>query len=101
MTMGHASDTPVIFEALKTRKFPYVGVVGSVPKRKRIVKELKEMGLDDERAKAFQCPMGEEFGRNTPIEIAFSITAQLLRMRDEVFQFKEAETDVVPEGKGQ
>src|SRR5690606_33901033 len=28
MTMGHASDTPVLLEALKTRQFPYVGVVG-------------------------------------------------------------------------
>src|SRR5712691_11900561 len=32
MTMGHASDAPILIEILRTRRFPYVGVIGSEAK---------------------------------------------------------------------
>jgi xanthine dehydrogenase accessory factor len=82
MTMGHASDVPVLLRALSERKFPFVGVIGSVAKRNRIEKDLLEKGIAPERVKELHCPMGEEFGRNAPAEIALSVTAQLLRVRD-------------------
>jgi xanthine dehydrogenase accessory factor len=82
MTMGHATDTPILARALLTRNFPYVGVIGSYAKRNRIESELKELGVHDSKVKSFHCPMGEDFGRNSPVEIAFSITAQMLKVRD-------------------
>lgn len=84
MTMGHASDVPVLVRALTVRNFPFVGVIGSVAKRNRIEKDLSEMGVTDGRLKEFFCPMGEDFGMNAPAEIALSIAAQLLRTRDHV-----------------
>lgn len=82
MTMGHASDVPVLVKALTNRHFPYVGVIGSVAKRNRIEQDLLEKGVPKGRLKEFHCPMGESFGRNAPAEIALSITAQILKKRD-------------------
>lgn len=82
MTMGHASDVPVLARALSGRKFPYVGVIGSVAKRNKIEKDLMEKGVPESRIKEFFCPMGEDFGMNAPAEIAVSVTAQLLKVRD-------------------
>ncbi len=83
MTMGHASDVPVLVKALTGRHFPYVGVIGSVAKRNRIEQDLLEKGVPETRLKEFHCPMGESFGRNAPAEIALSITAQILKKRDQ------------------
>jgi xanthine dehydrogenase accessory factor len=82
MTMGHASDVPVLVRSLSERKFPFVGVIGSLAKRNRILKDLREKGISEERLKELHCPMGEDFGRNAPAEIALSVAAQLLKVRD-------------------
>ncbi len=82
MTMGHAKDVPILYEALSKRDFPYLGVIGSIPKRNTMEKELRELGLSDEKIKSFICPLGEDIGTNALAEIAISITAQLLRYRD-------------------
>jgi xanthine dehydrogenase accessory factor len=82
MTMGHAKDVPILFEALTNRNFPYLGVIGSQSKRNTMEKELKEQGLNEELVKSFICPLGEDIGTNSPAEISISITAQLLKLRD-------------------
>jgi xanthine dehydrogenase accessory factor len=46
------------------------------------VKDLQEKGISQERVKELHCPMGEDFGRNAPSEIALSVAAQLLKVRD-------------------
>lgn len=82
MTMGHATDVPVLVKALTNRKFPYVGVIGSVAKRNKLEADLEGKGVPKSRLKEFHCPMGEAFGMNAPAEIALSIVAQLLKIRD-------------------
>ena len=83
MTQGHASDFPVLREILKTdRNFPYLGVIGSKAKAATSRKELQEAGISAERAQDFHCPIGLAIGSNHPMEIAISITAQLLQVRD-------------------
>lgn len=82
MTMGHTTDKPILLEILRTRSFPYVGVIGSRAKAMRLRKDVREAGLPDERAKAFLCPIGLPLGTNHPVEIAVSIAAQLLQERD-------------------
>ena len=85
MTMGHGTDLPVLTEVMKQRdRFSYVGNIGSDQKRLRLVKDLKDAGVPDGAVERFHCPMGEEFGTNSPVEIGFSIVAQILRTRDEV-----------------
>lgn len=82
MTQGHKTDRPVLYRALATRNFPFVGVIGSDAKSAVLRRELIADGLSPERAAQFHCPVGLDFGTNHPHEIALSIAAQLLTERD-------------------
>ena len=81
MTMGHTTDKPILIEILRTREFPYLGVIGSNAKAKRLRQDILDAGLGDERTRAFFCPIGLEVGSNHPQEIAISVAAQLLQIR--------------------
>ena len=82
MTMGHTTDKPILIEILRTRKFPYLGVIGSNAKAKRLRQDVVAAGLPEELTRAFFCPVGLELGSNHPHEIAIAVTAQMLQSRD-------------------
>ncbi len=82
MTQGHSTDLPILEAAFRTKIFPYMGVLGSDLKSKKIRKELRELGIEENRIEQLHCPMGLELGTNAPEEIAISITAELLQERD-------------------
>jgi xanthine dehydrogenase accessory factor len=82
MTQGHATDLPVLAEVLRTLTPPYLGVLGSLQKAKILRRDLKEMGLSDQKIESFFCPMGLPIGNNTPPEIAISVLSQLIQERD-------------------
>lgn len=84
MTQGHQTDRPILQRALATRNFPFIGVIGSQAKAAILRKELAAGGLPAERAAAFHCPAGLDFGTNHPHEIALSIAGQLLTERDRI-----------------
>ena len=81
MTMGHATDRPILIEILRTRTFPYLGVIGSNAKAKRLRQDVVDAGLPQEMTRAFFCPVGLEIGSNHPQEIAISVAAQMLQTR--------------------
>ena len=82
MTMGHAFDLPILTEAMMNYSFPYVGVIGSESKARVLKADLKTAGVDEAKIAELHCPIGEPFGNNHPVEIAFSIVAQLITIRD-------------------
>ena len=82
MTMGHATDRPVLRRALTERKFPFIGVIGSDAKAKILRRELAGDGVPANALAQIHCPIGLPFGTNHPHEIALSIAAQLLTVRD-------------------
>jgi xanthine dehydrogenase accessory factor len=82
MTMGHATDRPILRRALTERNFPFIGVIGSDAKAKILRRELIADGVSAKKAAGFLCPVGLDFGSNHPHEIALSIAAQLLSVRD-------------------
>jgi xanthine dehydrogenase accessory factor len=82
MTQGHATDLPVLAEVLRTLEPPYLGVLGSLQKAKVLRRDLKELGISDEKIETFFCPMGLPIGNNTPPEIAISVLSQLIQERD-------------------
>ncbi len=84
MTMGHTTDKPILIEILRTRKFPYLGVIGSDAKAAVLRRDIAEAGLPEEAKRAFYCPIGLDLGSNHPYEIAVSAVAQMIRIRDEV-----------------
>ena len=84
MTMGHATDRPVLSTLFKNSIRPaYLGVIGSKSKRGVLERELRSEGIDAETASSFLCPIGLPIGSNQPAEIAISIAAQLLQHRDQ------------------
>jgi xanthine dehydrogenase accessory factor len=84
MTMGHASDQPILIEILKTRPadFPYIGVIGSKAKAAALRRGVLAAGVPEELVARYCCPIGLPIGTNDPAEIAVSIAAQLLEKRD-------------------
>lgn len=82
MTMGHSTDKPILIEILRTRTFPYLGVIGSRAKANILRRDVEEAGLPEAAKEAFHCPIGLEIGTNHPYEIAVSAIAQLIQTRD-------------------
>lgn len=82
MTQGHAVDLPVLRAALAAGdRFPFVGVIGSTVKAAKLRRELEDGGVD---AANLVCPLGLPVGDNSPPEIAISVAAQLLAVRDDL-----------------
>lgn len=87
MTMGHASDAPILAKLLQSNYvYAYVGVIGSKAKANSLQKDMKERGLSQKEISNFNCPIGLNIGNNSPAEIAISIVASLLEVRDQIFQ---------------
>jgi xanthine dehydrogenase accessory factor len=78
MTMGHTTDKPILIEILRTRRFPYLGVIGSDAKANILKKDIAEAGVEGE----FFCPIGLAVGTRHPYEIAVSVIAQMIERRD-------------------
>ncbi|HEX9163604.1 MAG TPA: xanthine dehydrogenase accessory protein XdhC [Thermoanaerobaculia bacterium] len=89
MTTGHSADSPILVEILRSRRFPYLGVIGSHSKAKRLKQDIAAAGLPEEAQGAFYCPIGLEIGSDAPQEIAVSVAAQLLLERDRIAAMKE------------
>ena len=60
----------------------YIGVIGSKRRWATTVKALKEKGVDAEKIAHVHSPMGLELQAETPEEIAVSIMAEVLMVRD-------------------
>jgi xanthine dehydrogenase accessory factor len=60
----------------------YVGVIGSRRRWLTTVKALKEKGVAEERIAKVHSPMGLELNAETPEEIAVSIMAEILMLKD-------------------
>ncbi len=60
----------------------YIGVIGSKRRWLTTVKALKEQGVSDEKIARVHSPMGLELNAETPEEIAVSIMAEILMLRD-------------------
>jgi len=60
----------------------YIGVIGSKRRWATTVKALKEKGVADEKIARVHSPMGLELKAETPEEIAVSILAEILMLKD-------------------
>ena len=60
----------------------YIGVIGSKRRWLTTVKALKEKGVSEELIKKVHSPMGLELNAETPEEIAVSIMAEILMVKD-------------------
>jgi xanthine dehydrogenase accessory factor len=60
----------------------YIGVIGSKRRWLTTVKALKEKGVPEDKITRVHSPMGIELNAETPEEIAVSIMAEILMLRD-------------------
>lgn len=83
MTQGHSTDLPILQAIYATGKeYPYIGMIGSNVKATRVRAELRRMGVAEEQIAQLHSPIGLSFGNNHPMEIAISIVAEMLSVRD-------------------
>ena len=80
MTRGHAYDTIVQAQALRTPAC-YIGVIGSKAKTAGVQRQLRTMGFTDEDFARITTPIGLDIKAETPAEIAISIAAQMIEVR--------------------
>jgi xanthine dehydrogenase accessory factor len=60
----------------------YIGVIGSRKRWNTTVKELYEQGISDEVLERIHSPIGLGIGAETPEEIAVSILAEIIMLRN-------------------
>jgi xanthine dehydrogenase accessory factor len=82
LTHKHAHDFEVIQECLK-KPHCYVGMIGSKKKVETVFNNLRKKGVGDEVINSIHAPIGMEIAANTPAEIAISISAQLVVVRNQ------------------
>lgn len=81
VTHGNEHD----FECLKVvvkSNAGYIGVISSKPKRVKFFSRLKEAGITQKYLKNIRIPMGIDIGAQTPTEIAISIAAEIVALKD-------------------
>jgi len=81
VTQGNEYD----FECLKVViKSPaaYIGVISSKPKKIKFFGRLKKIGIEEKYLRRVHIPMGFDIGAQTPEEIAISILAQVVAVKN-------------------
>ncbi|WP_317931473.1 xanthine dehydrogenase accessory protein XdhC [Halioxenophilus sp. WMMB6] len=82
LTHDHALDFELCRLALARSDIPFVGCIGSNTKAKRFERRLQEAGFNAEDLQRWVCPIGlPEVQGKLPIEVAVSISAQLVARR--------------------
>lgn len=81
MTIGYRSDSMVV-NLLLPYEFKYLGVLGSKVKIETLRREWKSIGLDEKALQHIHAPIGVNIRSQTPEEIAVSIVAQIIDIKN-------------------
>ena len=85
MTHSHALDQRIADAALRLERFSYVGVIGSMTKRARMLSRFKAAGIEASALERFVCPIGLTSIRSKlPAAIAVSVAAELLEKQEQI-----------------
>ncbi len=81
VSRGYLFDVAAIPILLESEA-PYIGVIGSRRRWATTVKELKAMGIEEQALQRVYSPIGLHLGAETPEEIAVSIMAEIIMLRN-------------------
>ena len=81
LTRGHLYDGVVLEQALLGRP-GYIGMIGSRAKVAALYGDLGAKGFSQERLASVHSPIGLPIGAGSPEEIAVSILAELISVRN-------------------
>jgi len=84
MTHSHALDFEICDRILRREDFAYCGLIGSLSKRRRFERMMRQQGLSESLLDRLTCPIGiSGIAGKSPQDIAVAVSAQLLRIRSE------------------
>lgn len=82
VTRGHEADLECLARILK-KPYGYVGMIGSRTKVARTMEALAAQGFSQEELARVHTPIGIRLGGQTPKEIAVSIVAELIQVKNQ------------------
>ncbi len=83
MTLGYKFDR-IVIRKLIDRDFKYFGVLGSRVKMRTLLRDLRKEGFDEKRLNQIRTPIGLPIGSRTPEEIAISIAAEIIAVKNKI-----------------
>jgi xanthine dehydrogenase accessory factor len=81
MTFGHIHDRKVL-EGLLGKKLAYVGLMGSKAKVRQMYAAMVADGIPENAFEGVNAPLGLPIGSHTPEEIAISVAAEIIAVRN-------------------
>ena len=81
VTRNHELDYQVLKHVIRN-KLAYIGLIGSKAKKMQIFKKLLDSGITEAELNRVYCPIGLEINAESPQEIAVSIVAQLIAVKN-------------------
>lgn len=81
-TYGHSFDGDALAGVLSHKDAAYVGMIGSRKKIAALFERLEGEGVSPEKLREVHTPIGLDLGGETPEEIAVSILAELLMVKN-------------------
>lgn len=81
MTHGHKNDAEVLHQVAPLA-WKYLGMLGSAHKVGVVLEGLRASGVGDDRIARISTPVGVPIGSHTPEEIAVSIVAEMIAVRN-------------------
>ena len=81
--VSHTHETDkYLLQKVINRSLKYIGLMGSKAKVKNVLTELKQFGISEEKIKGIHSPIGIDISSETPEEIAISIAAEIIKIRN-------------------
>lgn len=81
MTYGHQNDEKVLKQFLK-KEYKYLGMMGSDSKIKTLHNNIARLGFSPSDLTDLHAPVGISIGSRTPKEIAISIAAEIIKIKN-------------------
>lgn len=81
MTFGYRTDD-LAFRALHHKKFRYLGILGSKKKVEKMLADYRSEGIDENLLKNIFAPVGIQIKSETTAEIAVSIAAEIISVKN-------------------
>ena len=82
MTFGYRSDD-IAVRAILDKKIKYLGLLGSANKIKKMFAAFEEGGIETAKLARIHSPVGIHIHSQTPAEIAVSIAAQIIQVKNQ------------------
>ncbi len=83
VTTAYKSDVAALCSLAQNSTQPeYIGLMGSTSKIKTIMREVEETGVSREWLSSVHAPIGVQINSDTPEEIAVSIAAEIIRVKN-------------------